>query len=509
MVLNRLTAYVISSPDSRMLLPRLRPRDGGLAALLIFLVIAPMNAATYYVSTSGNDANTCTSAQNLATPKRKIMGSVGGIACMTNPGDKLYIRGGTYSETITNTNGQLMPSGTSWSSAFTVAAYPGEKVILTQGLGFGDCCQNAPLPQMSYWIFDGLHLISTDPNNNGLIYNQNHVDHIRFINLELTNNGATNAVAPGDFSQTAGNTTGNCLAGGGGFLEFINIEVHDCGAYGIYFTGHDTLFDHFKVHGVYGYGFHIYNSGHQDVSNNIVRNSKFYDIRPATPTGTYPGAAILLASGSGSEAYNNVIWNSGAGIGAAYGTSGFKIFNNTIFNVLRDGITVSNLGIGGATIKNNIISGAGGSQIVDWTGVNPATSNNFCGTSGYGCAIVGNPQFVNSAAEDFHLLAISGAINSGVNLSPIVITDIDGVARPQGAAYDIGAYEYTANGPSRSTCDLNGDSATNVTDVQLCANQVLRIVSCSTGDINRDGACNVVDVQRVVNAALGEPCVSP
>jgi hypothetical protein len=59
-----------------------------------------------------------------------------------------------------------------------------------------------------------------------------------------------------------------------------------------------------------------------------------------------------------------------------------------------------------------------------------------------------------------------------------------------------------------STCDLNNDSATNVSDVQICANQAIGTVACSTGDINKDSACNVVDVQRTVNAALGGQCVT-
>jgi hypothetical protein len=62
--------------------------------------------------------------------------------------------------------------------------------------------------------------------------------------------------------------------------------------------------------------------------------------------------------------------------------------------------------------------------------------------------------------------------------------------------------------PSGSACDVNGDGATNVIDVQQEVNQALGIASC-TADINKDGQCTVVDVQRVVNAALGGQCVSP
>jgi hypothetical protein len=59
--------------------------------------------------------------------------------------------------------------------------------------------------------------------------------------------------------------------------------------------------------------------------------------------------------------------------------------------------------------------------------------------------------------------------------------------------------------PSSTPCDVNGDSATNVADVQLEVNMALGINSCT----NPSGVCTVVSVQRVVNAVLGGSCVSP
>jgi hypothetical protein len=49
--------------------------------------------------------------------------------------------------------------------------------------------------------------------------------------------------------------------------------------------------------------------------------------------------------------------------------------------------------------------------------------------------------FVNASADDYHLSATSPAIDRGQTLA-IVTTDKEGNARPEGAASDIGCYEF-------------------------------------------------------------------
>ena len=53
-----------------------------------------------------------------------------------------------------------------------------------------------------------------------------------------------------------------------------------------------------------------------------------------------------------------------------------------------------------------------------------------------------NPSFFNNES-DFRLKSASPAINTGYNLASWVPVDYDGTPRPQGSAYDIGAYEYS------------------------------------------------------------------
>jgi hypothetical protein len=55
--------------------------------------------------------------------------------------------------------------------------------------------------------------------------------------------------------------------------------------------------------------------------------------------------------------------------------------------------------------------------------------------------VIGDPRFVNPGEKDFHLLPGSAAIDKGIPLSD-VSHDKDGVKRPQGTAFDLGAYEY-------------------------------------------------------------------
>jgi predicted outer membrane repeat protein len=61
-----------------------------------------------------------------------------------------------------------------------------------------------------------------------------------------------------------------------------------------------------------------------------------------------------------------------------------------------------------------------------------------CGT---GVIYNKNPLFVNAAANNFHLLACSPAVNTALTL-PSVTIDFDGTARPQNGSYDMGVFEY-------------------------------------------------------------------
>jgi parallel beta-helix repeat protein len=100
-----------------------RGRIGGSMRLKAFAVVSLLfvavssNAATWYVSPSGNDAN----AGSLSAPFRTITKGVSRLV----PGDHLLVRGGTYNEAVSIWN----KYGTA-AAPITVSAYPNEVAII-------------------------------------------------------------------------------------------------------------------------------------------------------------------------------------------------------------------------------------------------------------------------------------------------------------------------------------------------------------------------------------------
>jgi len=389
-------------------------------ALLFFLGAATSQAATYYVATTGSDSY----PGSLEQPFRTIIKG----ASVLRPGDKVLVRAGTYTESIPWSFD--FPSGTSWSTAVTLAAYPGETVTLKGQIDIGG-------EPRSYIIIDGLIIDAINTTMGDAVSINQGSHHIRFQNCEIKNSYA-NGVWIG---------WGNNNGLPSNYNEFINCEIHHNGrgggtgfpdqapGYGrghaLYITTQNNVFRGNRVHDNGEYGFHVYTGVYpaQQTANNIIeRNTIYNNGLNTTRYGKVCCGGIVLASGSGNMAYNNVVYNHPVkGIDVIEGGTNVKIYNNTFYNNALD---IQALSGGSGYIQNNIAYPRGVSIASGYV-----TSNN----------LTSDPGFANVAKSDFRLLSTSlSAIDRGVTLRE-VIQDFLGNARPYGSTYDIGAYEFGAN----------------------------------------------------------------
>ena len=133
------------------------------------------------------------------------------------------------------------------------------------------------------------------------------------------------------------------------------------------------------------------------------------------------GSAIFVNSGSvqSVQILHTTITSPTVGSGSAiYNAAGIIGITDTIIS--RYSIGINN--VGGTVYEDyNLFFG------------NPISRT---GTIGGANDVVGDPKFVNPAADNYHLQPGSAAINHGIDAG--VTTDIDGQARPLNGLFDIG-----------------------------------------------------------------------
>jgi hypothetical protein len=408
----------------------------GIGVLAFFVTGDVVLGATYYVSKSGSDGNSCSQAQSQSAAMSSINR---GVSCL-RAGDTLLVRGGTYAEGL---DSPTMGSGTDWNSPVRVAAYPGETVWMKPPAGPAAVIY---LTSQRYVEFDGINLDASNATSarhmGGLWINWETdtvtAHHIRFQNADITGNRIG-----GDLQTSYQGINIAVPSGGGvGFNELLNVRIYGTGGpnanYGMYIHGSNNVMDGCDIYDVGYMGIQIYNDGGATPTGNIIRNNRIHDITQ----GMDARRMGILVAGNNTLVYNNIIYNinangsysqgSTAAISAFAGT-GNKIFNNTIVNNRSTAIDLGS--VSNTEVRNNITYGNAFEGILSSGGTGTTLSTNLFGI---------DAQFVNTGAGDFHLKSGSPAIDAGTNVAA-VSTDITNTPRPQGKSYDIGAYEFSTS----------------------------------------------------------------
>jgi hypothetical protein len=157
------------------------------------------------------------------------------------------------------------------------------------------------------------------------------------------------------------------------------------------------------------------------LSNNLIVNNT-----ASQGAGGGVGVANNSVYAAKTMLINNTIANNGSsGVMVAYLTVTLELTNNLIVNHTT-GITTYPYPASSTIIADTNLF---------WNTTDPITGAN---------AIRADPRL----SPDYHLYNDSRAVNAGLTI-PWLTVDLAGVARPQGSAYDIGAYEGSQEAPKK------------------------------------------------------------
>jgi|CXWL01.1.fsa_nt_gi hypothetical protein len=425
------------------------------ALLMALFVARAAHAATYYVATTGNDANAGTST----VPWRTVAKAVSTMVA----GDTTYVRGGTYNEGVI----YFKRSGTQ-AAQIKLLNYPGESPVIscnpsTPGTGPFNriILQHASGPNVAVgWItiegfeitkcWDGIKVQSA----NDITIQRNWI-HDNQPGQGILGSGARILINRNIITHNG--NFGNCTVGTG--------TSNDCNQdHGIYMNGANITITNNLIYNSLGYGIQINGNATYDATkcassdHCVTRNWRIANNTFAYQK--YRSAIIVWSSVRTSTFENNICYENAVEL--ATNSSQCISFQSPNANTFIN-------------IRNNLsyASGSGGLQFIDSSateGVHYTQSGN----------VVGNPLFVNGGSNalptspNFALTSGSPAINRGLNLyADGVRTDFSGAARPQTGAFDIGAYEYGGSTPPLAfNFDLSNGGNKSVTQGSSVTNSL-------------------------------------
>jgi len=417
----------------------------------------------YFVTSSGSDQ----ASGAFASPWKTIVHAKTSLA----PGDVAYLGTSATDQvsqtTLENYNAALSMDANDASNSGTadmpkaLVAYPGATATIgvESGIERG-ILTPAITGTFDYWVISQLVLRGE----------------VEAIDLE---GGAAGwRIVGNDVSCPNGSGLSGCITGGDGDttpgLKLFGNVVHDAAA------NVSTITKYY--HGIY------FGSDHIELGWNEVRDGKtcraiqFHDstgpneydlvVHDNLIHGTVCDGlnfASVDPSKGAVVAYDNVIYGVGEGPDPADGSSDYaciyvanitnqgaagsgnvQLWNNTLYDCGARGTSAAGAiahasGPVGIEMSNNLILATGSEAYFsgDTTGISGSNNLLFGGTGAAAfltATVSSDPLLVAPASHDFHLGAQSPAVDHGVS-EAAVTTDFDGNARPQGAAFDIGAYE--------------------------------------------------------------------
>lgn len=347
----------------------------------------PSTGRTFYVSRTGSDSNPGTRKR----PWRRIQKALKAL----KPGQTALVRGGTYTENL------LMSRAGTASAPITVAAYPGQRVVLHAASASDAKGDTYPIQIASgaaYFRLRGFVIEGSFGTSAANVYFSGSANHIELSRNEIRYGQ--------DLGVFAARTTS--------YLQILGNRIHDNGwnhvtgqhqSHGIYIEGaNDLIANNVIYNHPYGFGIQIYPANHDTV---VVDNTIAASAHSGIVVGGSGGVYNIIVR-------NNALYPSGDTYGGDYG-------------VEMDSICPT----GPVTIDHNVIyaykvaPAEGGCSHVDTSGGNT----------------LADPRFVNYASRNLHLQPGSPAVDQASSAWSET-SDADGRSRPQGAGPDIGAFEF-------------------------------------------------------------------
>jgi hypothetical protein len=340
--------------------------------------LALSRGRVFFVARNGNDAGPGTRSRPWRTIQRALD--------RLGPGQRALVRRGTYVQDLVAER-----SGTA-RAPITVAAYPGERVVLRAGSTSGDTYPLRITSGAAYLRVRGFVIELAKGTSSTNVYFEGRANHV-----ELSGNEIRFSQDQGIFAEAS---TSN--------LQILGNRIHDNG------RGHES--GQHQSHGIY-----IEGRNHLIANNLINRHPYGFGIQ------IYP-------ENTGTIVVNNTVVHSGHSgivVGGDEGVGNITIRNNILaFNASYGVAADSACPTSAVLVDTNVLYGNGDGGV-----------ERSCNTINAGSGNIGSdPRFVSRAGGNMQVRSGSPAIDRARgDYSPRV--DIRGRRRPLGAGYDVGAFE--------------------------------------------------------------------